>query len=304
MSEQKSPAIGFIGVGSMGWPMAARLATGGFALAVSDAAAARAERFAAEFGATAMPAPQVVQRCDVLITMLPSSAVVEQVFAADAVEATLRPGTLLLEMSSGVPSRTQALAGRLAARGMAVVDAPVSGGVKRAETGELAIMVGGGRAEIERATPILQRMGSTITPTGGVGSAHAMKALNNLVSAAGFAIGIEALLIGSKFGLDAATMVDVLNASTGMNNATQRKLKQFVLSGRFDSGFGLDLMLKDLGIALDLAHDTKTPVPLSAACRELWGSAAGLLGPGRDHTEMARLSERLAGLELAAAARA
>jgi 3-hydroxyisobutyrate dehydrogenase len=110
------------------------------------------------------------------------------------------------------------------------------------------------------------------------------------------------LLIGKKFGLDASTMVDVLNASTGMNNATQRKFKQFVLSGRFDSGFGLDLMLKDLGIALDLAHDTKTPVPLSAACRELWGSAAGLLGPGRDHTEMAQLSERLAGLKLAAVA--
>jgi len=87
-----------------------------------------------------------------------------------------------------------------------------------------------------------------------------------------------------------------------MNNATQRKFKQFVLSGRFDSGFGLDLMLKDLGIALDLAHDTRTPVPLSATCRELWRSAAGLLGPGRDHTEMARLSERLAGLDLATAA--
>jgi 3-hydroxyisobutyrate dehydrogenase len=299
-----APTLGFIGIGSMGWPMAARLASGGFGLCVSDAAAERAAQFAARFGATAMPASQMISHCDVLITMLPSSAVVEQIFAAEPAATAPRPGALLLEMSSGVPSRTLALGERLAARGLAMVDAPVSGGVPRAETGELAIMVGGARADIERAKPILQRMGSSLTPTGGLGSAHAMKALNNLVSAAGFAIGIEALLIGARFGLDPSTMVDVLNASTGMNNATQRKFKQFVLSGRFDSGFGLDLMLKDLGIALDLAHDTKTPVPLSAACRELWGSAAGLLGPGRDHTEMARLSERLAGLELAAAARA
>jgi 3-hydroxyisobutyrate dehydrogenase len=297
-----APTIGFVGLGSMGWPMAARLVTGGFELLVSDAAADRAAQFAAQFGATAMSVAALVPRCDVLITMLPSSAVVEQVFAAEAVETALRAGTLLLEMSSGVPSRTLVLATRLAGRDITLVDAPVSGGVKRAEAGDLAIMVGGNRADIERARPILQRMGSTITPTGAVGSAHAMKALNNLVSAAGFAVGIEALLVGIKFGLDPSNMVDVLNASTGMNNATLRKFKQFVLSGRFDSGFGLDLLLKDLGIALDLAHDTKTPVPLSAACRELWSSAAGLLGPGRDHTEMARLSERLAGLELAAVA--
>jgi 3-hydroxyisobutyrate dehydrogenase len=295
-----APSVGFIGIGSMGWPMAARLAGAGMELIVSDCDAERAARFATQFAATALSADELLARCELLVTMLPSSAVVEQVFAPQRLQKA-RPGSLLLEMSSGQPSRTQALAGRLAAHGLALVDAPVSGGVKRAESGELAIMVGGYPAHIERATPVLQRMGSTITVTGGIGSAHAMKALNNLVSAAGFAIGIEALLVGKKFGLDAATMVDVLNASTGINNATQRKFKQFVLSGRFDSGFGLDLMLKDLGIALDLAHDTKTPVPLSAACRELWGSAAGLLGPGRDHTEMARLSERLAGLELAAA---
>lgn len=295
-----SPSLGFIGIGSMGWPMAARLAEAGFNLIVSDSDFERAARFAQRYPAAAMAADELLLRCELLITMLPSSAVVEQVLGPDT-PARLRSGSLLIEMSSGQPSRTQALARRLAVHGVALVDAPVSGGVKRAESGDLAIMVGGERADIERAMPVLQCMGTTVTPTGDIGSAHAMKALNNLVSAAGFAVGIEALLIGKKFGLDATTMVDVLNASTGMNNATQRKFKQFVLSGRFDSGFGLDLMLKDLGIALDLAHDTKTPVPLSATCRELWASAAGLLGPGRDHTEMARLSERLAGLELAAA---
>jgi 3-hydroxyisobutyrate dehydrogenase len=102
-------------------------------------------------------------------------------------------------------------------------------------------------------------------------------------------------MIGQRFGLDAEKMVDVLNASTGMNNSTQKKLRQFVLSRRFDSGFGLDLMAKDLGIALEVAHETGTPSPFSALCGELWAAAAAMLGPGQDHTAMAQLTERLSG---------
>jgi 3-hydroxyisobutyrate dehydrogenase len=118
------------------------------------------------------------------------------------------------------------------------------------------------------------------------------------VSAGGFLIGIEALIIGQKFGLDPALMTDVLNASTGMNNSTQKKFRQFVLSRRFDSGFGLDLMVKDLSIALEVARDGAVPAPFSALCRELSASAAALLGPGQDHTALAKLSEALAGVTL------
>ncbi len=141
-------------------------------------------------------------------------------------------------------------------------------------------------------------MGSSLLRTGGVGTAHAMKALNNLASAGSFLIGIEALLIGSHFGLNPGLMVDVLNASTGISNSSQKKYRQFVLSRRFDSGFGLDLMVKDLGIALGVARDTGTAVPFAALCRELSVAAQALLGPGADHTEFAKLSERLAGSEL------
>jgi 3-hydroxyisobutyrate dehydrogenase len=169
--------------------------------------------------------------------------------------------------------------------------------VARALTGELAIMVGGPADAIARARPILGAMGASLLPTGAVGSAHAMKALNNLVSAAGFLVSVEALLIGKRFGLDPAVMVDVLNASTGTNNTTQKKLKPFVLSRRFDSGFGLDLMVKDLGIALGLADDGHVIAPLAAMTRNLW-SAALSDGIGPDHTDAARFSERLAGLEL------
>jgi 3-hydroxyisobutyrate dehydrogenase len=131
-----------------------------------------------------------------------------------------------------------------------------------------------------------------------VGSAHAMKALNNLVSTGGFLIGIEALLIGRRFGLDPAVMTDVLNAATGMNNSTQKKFKQFVLSRSFDAGFTMGLLNKDLSIALQVARETGTAAPLSALVREMIVSAESKFGSNADHTEMAKLCEALAGSDL------
>lgn len=294
------PAVGFVGLGAMGRPMAARVAGAGWPLHVLDRDVQRAEAIAAELGA-AMPATVrgLAQACGLVVTMLPTSDAVAAVLdGPDGLLAGLQPGALVVDMTSGDPSRTRVLAARVEAAGGALVDAPVSGGVPRARTGELAIMLGGSDAAAARAEPLLRCMGSTITRTGGVGTAHAMKALNNLVSAGGFLIGIEALLIGQRFGLDPALMVDVLNAGTGMNNSTQRKFKQYVLSRSFDAGFGLDLMVKDLGIALGVARDTATPAPFAALCRELWSAAAAVLGPGQDHTALAKLSERLAGSEL------
>jgi 3-hydroxyisobutyrate dehydrogenase len=168
----------------------------------------------------------------------------------------------------------------------------------KTKTGELSIMVGGTEADIARAMPVLKAMGTTITRCGDVGAGQAMKALNNLVSAGGFLIGIEALLVGKRFGLDPELMVDVLNASTGMTNSSQKKFKQFVLSRSFDSGFSLDLLVKDLSIALGVGRETATPTPFSALCRDLVAGAQALLGPGQDHTALAKLSERLAGDEL------
>jgi 3-hydroxyisobutyrate dehydrogenase len=200
-------------------------------------------------------------------------------------------------MSSGVPAITRQLAEEVAEAGCVLIDAPVSGGVARAVTGELSIMVGGQTDAIARAEPLLKAMGASLLPTGAVGSAHAMKALNNLVSAAGFLASVEALLIGKRFGLDPAVMVDVLNASTGVNNSTQKKLKAFVLSRRFDSGFSLELMVKDLSIALGIADDGQVIAPLAAMTRNLWAAALAE-GIGPDHTDAARFSERLAGLAL------
>lgn len=293
--------VGLVGIGSMGWPMAARLVQAGYAVTVFDAVPGQAEKFAQEVGGqAAATCAALAAQSDIIFTMLPTSAIVEQVLSGpDGVLAGLRAGSVVVEMSSGVPAHTQRLATAVAAAGGQMVDAPVSGGVPRARTGELAIMFGGPAATLERVRPALSAMGSSITAVGDVGSAHAMKALNNLVSAGGFLIGVEAMLIGQQFGLDPHVIVDVLNASTGMNNSTQKKFKQFVLSRQFNSGFGLDLMVKDLGIALGIATDTGTPTPFASLCRELWAAAGKSLGPGQDHTAVARLSEQLAGVELA-----
>ncbi len=296
------PSIGFIGIGNMGWPMAARLVAAGFPVHVADTRPERAEGFADQVGGRAAGSLRALaEASELVITMLPTSAAVSAVL--DEVLPHLRPGALLLDMTSGEPAATQRLAARVNEAGGVMVDAPVSGGVERARTGQLAIMAGGGDADVERARPALQAMGSSLLRTGGVGTAHAMKALNNLASAGSFLIGVEALLIGQRFGLEPGMMVDVLNASTGMSNSSQKKFRQFVLSRKFDSGFGLDLMVKDLSIALGVARDTGTAAPFAALCRELSAAAQAMLGPGADHTELAKLSERLAGSELADAAK-
>ena len=291
------PTIGFVGVGSMGWPMAALLHKAGYPLQIVDASGDRAKEFVKEFGGTvAASNRELAAASDIIVTILPTSAIVQAVLEGpNGVLAGLRKDAVVVEMSSGVPTITRALAEQVAAAGAHMVDAPVSGGVPRAKTGELAIMFGGSEAILERVRPVLSCMGNSITRTGDVGSAHAMKALNNLVSAGGFLIGVEALMIGKRFGLDPAAMVDVLNSSTGMNNSTQKKFKQFVLSGKYNAGFGLDLMVKDLSIALGIGRDTNTPTPFSALCREMWASCATMLGPGQDHTAIAKLTETLAG---------
>lgn len=299
MAEQ--PTVGFVGVGNMGWPMAACLVRAGFPVLVNDSRREVANNFVQQVGGSAPDSlRQLAESSGVLITMLPTSVIVERVLGDgdDNLLAGMRPGTVVIEMSSGVPTVTQALAEKVAALGGHLIDAPVSGGVPRAKTGQLAIMAGGDDAVIDRVMPVLSAMGGSVLRTGAVGSGQAMKALNNLVSAGGFLIGIEALLIGQRFGLDPAVMVDVLNAATGMNNSTQKKFKQFVLSRRFDAGFTMGLLAKDLSIALEVGRETGVPTPVSALCKELILAAQSMFGADADHTEMAKLCERLAGTEL------
>ena len=294
--------VGFVGVGNMGWPMAACLVKAGFTVNINDYRRETANNFVQQVGGFAPDElRQLAETSDVIVTMLPTSVIVERVLGGgdDNIFAGMKPGTIIIEMSSGVPSVTQRLAEQVEALGGHMIDGPVSGGVPRAKTGELAIMVGGDAAIIERAMPVLSAMGKVLR-TGGVGSGQAMKALNNMVSTGGFLIGIEALLIGQRFGLDPAVMTDVLNAATGMNNSTQKKFRQFVLSRKFDAGFTMGLLAKDLSIAMQVGRETGTAAPISALVQEMIVSAQAMFGASADHTEMAKWVEKLVGDELKA----
>jgi len=293
--------VAFVGLGNMGDPIAANLVSAGFDVVGVDAVPGRAAQWAARTGGShAAAAADAARGADAVVTILPTSEHVAAV-VADVVPV-LDAGAVLVDMTSGVPAVTRRLAGDLAARGVALVDVADSGGVSRAADATIALMAGGDDVALDRVQPLLDAVGRATFRCGGVGTGQAMKSLNNLVSAGGLLVAVEALLVGATAGLDPATMVDVLNESTGMNNATKVKLKQFVLSRSYGSGFGLDLMVKDLGIALGLADAGELDVPLSQALVSLWRDASERLGPGRDHTEIARYSEQVAGVELAAPA--
>jgi 3-hydroxyisobutyrate dehydrogenase len=286
--------IGFVGIGNMGWPMAANLVKAGFEVAVCDAVPGRAAQFAGEIGGRPAEDPAGAAReADAVVTILPTSQQVAEVAASLA--PALAPGALVIDMTSGQPGTTREIAATLSQRGIGMIDAPVSGGVPRARNGSLAIMLGGEEALLDRAEPVLKAMGTSLHRCGGIGAGQAMKALNNLASAGNFMLGVEVMLIGQRFGLDPTKMVDVLNASSGMSDSSQRKFRQFVLSRRFDDGFALELMVKDLGIALEVGRQTATPTPLAALARELWAAALASLGPGNNHTAAAQLPETLAG---------
>jgi 3-hydroxyisobutyrate dehydrogenase len=281
-----------IGLGAMGAPMARRLiGAGARVLGVDPSPAARArladEALTLAADAAGLPAKDV----DAVITMLPDGAAAHAALIGSGLSARLSPGALVLEMSSSRPTDTQSLARALDALGLALIDAPVSGGVRRAVDGTLSIMVGGPAERLARAQPILGAMGRTIIHAGPIGAGHAMKALNNYVSAAGLVAACEALAVGARFGIDPTVMTDALNASTGRNNSTEVKLKPFIVSRRFDSGFAMALMAKDLGIAADLADTLDLDLPQIGAVAALWAKAAATLGPGADHTEIARYLE-------------
>jgi 3-hydroxyisobutyrate dehydrogenase len=298
--------VGLIGLGQMGAPMARNLARAGFSLAVADTSADAVARF--ESG-TSCEVPSDLKAlgaaCRVVITMLPDGAAVRRVVLGesgkdgdDCLAAGLARGAIVIDMSSSSPVGTRELGKALEAQGIALVDAPVSGGVRKAVDGSLAIMAGGDPTAIEAVRPVLEAMGKSVFATGPLGAGHAMKALNNYVSAAGFAAATEAVLAGARFGLAPDTIVAVLNAATGRNNSTENKFPQFVLPRTFDAGFTVGLMVKDLRIALEVAQATGMPAPLAEACLAEWAATERELGGGADHTAAVKHWERLAGSEI------
>ncbi len=282
--DPKTAKVGFIGIGNMGEPMAEHLVKAGWDVQVYDTDPAKVRKFSAAASLEALG-----KRCNVIITMLPDGHIVRKVLleGGDCLAKGLARGAVIIDMSSSAPVGTRELGKALAGLGMALVDAPVSGGVKGAVAGTLAIMVGGDAALVKAVDPLLAPMGKRFA-SGSLGSAHAVKVLNNYVSAAGLAAAGEAVLIARRFGIYPQTVINIINASSGRNNSTENKYAQYILNQKFNSGFSLGLMAKDIGLAMEVAKACEVKAELGQTCLALWKDAEAELGGKADHTEVVR----------------
>jgi 3-hydroxyisobutyrate dehydrogenase len=289
-------SVGFVGLGNMGAPMARRLAAAGYSLVVTDANPAAVSALAADTRCqAATDLASLGAACRAVITMLPDGNIVRDVvLGKNGIAAGMEAGAVVIDMSSSSPIGTRELGAALAAQHMELVDAPVSGGVQRARDGKLSIMVGGNAPAVERCRPILEVMGRVFL-TGGPGTGHAMKAINNYLSAASLASAAEGIIAGTRFGLTPETMIDILNSSSGRSYSTEYKYPDFILPGTFDTGFALRLMAKDVRLALELAQGEGSPHVLLRAVSELWSRAEQKLDPRADHTEVVKYLQSLAG---------
>lgn len=282
------PTTLFIGLGRMGAPMATIHART-FKTAVFDLSSEAVAQVAEAGGASPITdlkskPPEV----DTVILMLPSSRQVEKTLTGeDGLLHRLGEGGLIIDMSSSEPESTRRLASQAQELGIDYVDAPVSGGVPKARTGELSILAGGTVEAVARAMPHLEGMGSTIIHVGGDGAGDAAKAINNLVSASNIAVACEALTMAENFGIEPTKMTEVLNSATGRSQASELKVTKYILPRDFTSGFAYDLMLKDMTIAMRLAQSLETPVTATAFDKLSTGRTD--LGDAPDHTEIGRL---------------
>ena len=277
----------------MGRPMVGHLARAGHSVTVMDVDAAAARRVAADATVRIAVGPEDFRDTDIVVTMLPTGAIVRDVLVgARGVAPELPRGALLIDMSSSEPEGTRELGATLTGLGVSLVDAPVSGGVPRATDASLTIMIGGDGAAIARARPVLELMGKRLFEVGTLGAGHAMKALNNYVSAAAFEATSEALLIGKRFGIDPTLLIDILNVSTGRTFHSELSMKDHVIAGRHAAGFLLALAAKDVGIAARLAAALKIPAPMLALSAAQMSAASAALGPKADVTEAIKVWDR------------
>jgi len=288
MTQPDSRNVAFIGLGNMGTPMSRRLIEAGYRVSGFDLSEAAREQLTLAGGRATDSAAAAVAGANVVILMLPNSDIVESVMSEPALlDALVSNAPLIVDMSSSEPLRTRALAEQLAAQSLTLIDAPVSGGVGGANAGTLTIMVGGSDEAAATAAPVLGVLGRTVH-AGAVGSGHAAKALNNLLSATHLWATSEAVLAGERFGIEPSVLLSIFNGSSGRSGSTENKWPNFILDESYDSGFGLRLMLKDMKIAVGLADQVGVPTRLGVDAVDLWARVAEDYPANADHTEVAR----------------
>jgi 3-hydroxyisobutyrate dehydrogenase len=278
--------VAFIGIGNMGKPMATNIAKRGHEVFLFDANPASAASAAREMGAAVLGSLSQISVADVIVTMLPDGNVVREVaLGENGIAAAAKPGTVVVDMSSSQPLITRDTGAALAKKKITLVDAPVSGGVAKAVSGTLTIMIGcDDAAAIERVKPVLACMGTTFFEVGKLGSGHAAKALNNVAAAANYAALAEALLVGERFGIDRKMFIDIVNASTGQSFISTVVMKQFVLPGTFNTGFAIGLLAKDANIAAELSQGLGCTSPHMELTSKRWAEARDALGGSADNS--------------------
>lgn len=291
--------IGFIGTGIMGIPMGKRLLAAGHSLVVYDAKPEATVQLLALGAEAADSAVEVGRRCRKVITMLPNSSIVEAVvLGKDGLLEGLAAGSIMMDMSSSVPTSTQKIAAALAEKGVEMIDAPVSGGPTGATDGTLAIMVGGKEEIFRECLPVLQAMGKNIFHVGGNGAGHTMKTVNNLMSSINTLGMAEAMVLGAKAGLDPAKIVEVCSTGSGRSYALDVKGAKIVLANNYTPGFTADLMYKDLDIATTLGRQLGVPMLAGNLVREMLGIMRGRGMNKMDYTAVIKLVEEGAGFKV------
>jgi 2-hydroxy-3-oxopropionate reductase len=278
--------VGFVGLGVMGRPMAENLLAAGHELTVASRSPEPVAALA-EAGAVAAATPAEAARgADAVILMLPDGAAVAAVSEGeDSVLAAAEAGALVIDMSTIAPAQARRLAAAGAERGLAVLDAPVSGGDVGARAGTLSIMVGGQEADFERALPLFEALGSTVTHVGGAGAGQVVKACNQVVVALTIEALSEALTLGEAAGVDPATILDVLGAGLAANRVMEVR-RENLLRGQFPPGFRVELHRKDLGIALDAAAELGVELPATPLVAGLMDRLREAGRGGEDHTAL------------------
>jgi 3-hydroxyisobutyrate dehydrogenase len=292
--------IGFIGIGNMGAAMAGQLAQKGFVLTVYDARPPVAEAFARAYNArVARTAAEVGEGADAVIFMLPDDLVVRRVLFEEGLASRLAPGSIAIDMGTSAPAATRAIGAELASMGIGYLDAPVMGGVVFAKDASLDIMTGGNAALIERCRPLFDAMGRKLWLCGELGSAHVLKAMTNYINASAFITTLEAMVIGCKFGLDTTVMAEAIDAMcNGRQHPIVKKVIPHVLTRKYGTGMAMQLIAKDVKIAVDSAHSIGAAAPLAEATARLWSAACDQLGGTRDHSEIVRYWELASGVQL------
>lgn len=287
--------LGFLGLGNMGRPMAGRLLAIGYDVVVYDSRGEAVDDLAARGARRAASAAELAEAAGTILLSLPTPAVVCTIAGELAEGAVVRR---VIDFSTIGPAAARAAAGTLAAKGITYVDAPVSGGVPGATAGTLAIMVACAATLFEELKPLLGIFGKPFHLGEVPGQAQIMKLANNLLSATAIAISSEAMAMGVKGGLDPRAMLDVINAGSGRNSATEDKFPRSILSGTFDYGFGTGLAYKDVRLCIDEAELLGVPMVVGAAVREMLAITNALYGPGSDYTSICRVLEKWAGVEV------